>query len=105
MLENVLGGVYFELTSHAACQGKYLGINGFRTKADAAEACKKDNICAGVTGSITLQQNNPDCEIHVQMFYLCKYMVKIDPANEPSECFWKKTFGGLIDNSYYGKNF
>ena len=62
-------------------------------------------MCAGVTGSITLPQNNPDCESQVQMFYLCKIMVKIDPSNQPSECFWKENFGGLLDNSYYGKNY
>ena len=99
---NIVGGTYFEHTTIANCQGKY-STQGFTTKSEAEEACKKDRLCAGFRGTMRLPSSNPNCENDVQIFYLCKSMSKTRNQASSHECFWKKTLGGLIDNVVYGK--
>ena len=93
------GGITFKLESdidsYITCKGLY---SSFRTKAEAIEACKKDNLCEGFHGKKGIDPFDT-CDHDVQTFYLCKQMIVGSSPHPGIECHWKKKFGG----KNYGK--
>ena len=91
-----LGGITFKLesdtNSHINCRGLY---SSFGTKAEAIEACEKDNLCEGFYGKMASPLDPFDtCEHDVTTFYLCKRMIYRSSEHPENECHWRKQFGG-----------
>ena len=118
---NILGGYYLEHVPHdddvpRTCQGRYSHFEGAggKAKADAVEACKKDELCMGIRGDLEIRPLPVGediislCNDKVEIFYLCKSLVQIQHPRDVRECLWKKVRGGYIgkreDRNFYSKN-
>ena len=108
-IKNILGGHYLEHVPHdddvpRTCQGRYSYFKGAggKAKADAVEACKKDDLCMGIRGDLEIASLPPGedittlCNDKVEIFYLCKSLVQINQPRNAKECLWKKVRGGYI---------
>ena len=91
--------------THLDCVGLYSGPNqGYITFPEAEEACRKDDLCAGIWGARVSEPDDDDdedeCYIDVFNYFLCKSLVEITDPKPVRECLWKKYLGGLYDNGY-----
>ena len=118
---NILGGFYLEYVPHddlapQTCQGRYSYFKGAggSAKAEAVDACKKDDLCMGIRGDLEIPSLPPGediitlCKDKVEIFYLCKSLVPINQPRNAKECLWEKVRGGYIgkreNQDFYSKN-